>query len=630
MVQLDIQVVGAQQSVQQINQVSGAEQHLISMNETLDAILLQVFQGFQRISTGANTTTAALGRTTTTTSSTTSSLQTLASIMSTVVGMGAIKQVYDFAKTWLTVGAAAEKTANQFKALEMIRPGTDLSGIEQVSRGLVTQKDLIQSINKAAFFGFDLSKKQLDELVKLSAKTAVAMGEDTKFMFDSIVTGVARESALVLDNLGVIVKMEDVYGKAAQALGKTTEEMTKSEKQTALLNTVIEELNKKTADIDLDKMAVKMQSSLKKYEEGFSKFFGSVATNVWEVSESFGERLADVGQKTENLGMTYEELVKKQNKANEEAMAARPVYLKLAEAVQTLNTAEISRLYSLTALQGQQSEWFREKIKAGFDWVNKIMPKAMVFTDKEVEKLTKEMELEKKLARERKKAQKEVEENWKWSVANADIGIEGEVLSGSKLLDTMQLQQQNEVNLAAQHFKDLADIEFELDQMVAETRAQNNELKLAQLAEFYREQEQMAEASYSIMEAFGRSTMDAILTGQMEKIPLILANQSYQTGMELFWDGVKTLWMGNAKNALFPGLGADAVGVGLTEMAIGGAMAGAGAVGAQALGGASGGGGSGSQERMRQEQMTMNIITEVSLYGSKKEAQRELNKVMGS
>jgi hypothetical protein len=68
MVQLDIQVVGAQQSVQQINQVSGAEQHLIAMNQTLDTILVQVFQGFQRLSAGANTTTAALGRTTTATS----------------------------------------------------------------------------------------------------------------------------------------------------------------------------------------------------------------------------------------------------------------------------------------------------------------------------------------------------------------------------------------------------------------------------------------------------------------------------------------------------------------------------------------------------------------------------------
>ena len=124
--------------------------------------------------------------------------------------------------------------------------------------------------------------------------------------------------------------------------------------------------------------------------------------------------------------------------------------------------------------------------------------------------------------------------------------------------------------------------------------------------------------------------MDAILKGQAEKIPLILANQAYQYGMDLFWDGVKTLWMGNAKNALFPGLGTDAVGVGLTEMAIGGAMAGAGAVGAQAFGGSSGGGSAGSQERMSQEKMTLNIVTEVSLYGSKKEAQRELTKVMGA
>jgi len=672
MVELNISIVGAQQSAQQIQQVTRAEQELVQANETLDTVLLQTTQGLQRLGAGATTATRATTTATAGASRMTSSLESLASVMSTVVGLGAIKQVHEFAKAWLEVGARGEVVANQFKVLEMIRPGLDTSGIEQASKGLATQRDLIGSINKASFFGFDLSKQQLEDLVRLSTKTAMAMGEDVTFMFNSLITGTARESELILDNLGIIVDMKEVYGGAAQALGKTADEMSKTEKQTALLSVVIAELEKKTSNIDFNKLDTKMQSASKKYKEVLDEMLEDSANFVWDTMESFGYWLASDGPfdilaqqqaEAEALGITYEELMKRQAEINRQVREARPLTEKLAEAVAQLNVAEIKRLSGLLQIEAQQAGWLREKVKFGFDYINKIMPKAMVFSEKEAEQQRKIWEYERKQAEEAEKKQKQREKDWEWSAAHAEIGIDGGIVSGMKTfdfdalekelssqwiaahteiinggmesgmktLDTTALQQQNEVNLWAQHYRELSSIQAEFDTITTEVKAQNNALRLQQIQEYLQEEQKMMETSYGIFETFARNSMDAILTGQAEKIPLILANQSYQTGMELFWDGVKTLWMGTAKNALFPGLGADAMTVGLSEMAIGGAMAGAGAIGAAALGGAtsSGGGSAGANERSKQQETTINVVSNVSLYGSKKEAQRELKTVLG-
>lgn len=104
-----------------------------------------------------------------------------------------------------------------------------------------------------------------------------------------------------------------------------------------------------------------------------------------------------------------------------------------------------------------------------------------------------------------------------------------------------------------------------------------------------------------------------------------LASASITAGNELIADGIKTLWMGTAKNALFPGLGSTAMGVGAAEIGIGTGLVAAGGVSSKLL--------SKSQKPTSQDGATErqqenrdrreNINMSVSLYPSKTAMQKD-------
>jgi len=96
-------------------------------------------------------------------------------------------------------------------------------------------------------------------------------------------------------------------------------------------------------------------------------------------------------------------------------------------------------------------------------------------------------------------------------------------------------------------------------------------------------------------------------------------------GQQIFWDGLKTLWFGTAENAIFPGLGSNAVAVGVAEMAVGAAMMGGGVAAGNAMSSGSSSKDTGATERSGSAgkgEVTLNVMT--SLYGSHTEARKEV------
>ena len=65
------------------------------------------------------------------------------------------------------------------------------------------------------------------------------MGTTTQQAFNDIATGVGRASPLILDNLGLSLKLGAANEAMAAKLGKTVAELTDQEKKTAILNATI-------------------------------------------------------------------------------------------------------------------------------------------------------------------------------------------------------------------------------------------------------------------------------------------------------------------------------------------------------------------------------------------------------
>lgn len=109
-----------------------------------------------------------------------------------------------------------------------------LAKMKQLSQGMISEMDLMTAANSAALLGLPLD--QFDKMLKIAQSASEATGETMDFMLNSIVTGLGRQSKLILDNLGIIVDTEKAYDKFAKTLGKTVSQLTEAEKKQAFIN----------------------------------------------------------------------------------------------------------------------------------------------------------------------------------------------------------------------------------------------------------------------------------------------------------------------------------------------------------------------------------------------------------
>jgi phage-related protein len=148
------------------------------------------------------------------------------------------------------VAAPLQGVSAAFEGLaESANIGADemLAALEAGSAGMISQRDLMTSFNKAAqLVSVDFAQTLPDAMGSLG-KVAAATGEDMGFLLDSLVTGVGRLSPMILDNLGIQVNLTEASEAWAEANGVAVEEMTKSQQQAALTAQVMEKLAENTA-----------------------------------------------------------------------------------------------------------------------------------------------------------------------------------------------------------------------------------------------------------------------------------------------------------------------------------------------------------------------------------------------
>lgn len=161
-------------------------------------------------------------------------------IAAAVAAVKAFEGVARFAFENQKMAAALNQQADAFKNLAR-SAGADgqqvLEAMQAMAGGTVTQMDLIRSASRASLLGIGF--EEMPKLMKISAAAARATGQDLSFLFESITTGIGRTSPLILDNLGITVKLGEVNESYAASLNKTVAELTAAEKKQALLNAVL-------------------------------------------------------------------------------------------------------------------------------------------------------------------------------------------------------------------------------------------------------------------------------------------------------------------------------------------------------------------------------------------------------
>ena len=186
---------------------------------------------------------------------------------------------------------------------------------KKATDGTVSSLELMKQANNAMLLGITDSEEQMASMFDVAQRLGQSLGLDTVQAVESLVTGLGRQSKLMLDNLGIMVDTNKAYEDYADSIGKTTSELTDQERKTAFVNAAMAEANTLVSSLGEEQLTTadkisQMQTALgdlaitigDKVAPFVSELAGNIATLVEEISmlgmtplEKMVKSLEDIG-----------------------------------------------------------------------------------------------------------------------------------------------------------------------------------------------------------------------------------------------------------------------------------------------------------------------------------------------
>lgn len=156
-----------------------------------------------------------------------------------MIGAFSVYQTIRIYDTLARDAAQAERVAYSFDRIARsagVASGALIHELREASKNTIDDVTLMVQASRAEIMG--LAIEDMPKLMVVARAAAKAMGKTTKQMFEDIVTGTARDSKMILDNLGILINAEAMYRKETERLGR---ELTDAEKKQALWNDVLKQ-----------------------------------------------------------------------------------------------------------------------------------------------------------------------------------------------------------------------------------------------------------------------------------------------------------------------------------------------------------------------------------------------------
>ena len=206
-------------------------------------------------------------------------------LVSFAMSMG-VKQLIEFTKQ----SAKVSDMTRAFNTLsESVEGGeVGLQKLRDATNGTMSQFDLFQQANNAMILGVTRNTDEMAEMFDMAQRLGRALGRDTASSVESLITGIGRQSRLMLDNIGIIVKADEAYGSYAKKLGTTADKLSDSEKKQAFLQATMASARAKVADLGDETTTT---------TDAFDRF----AASSTELADRIGEKLQSPTGKLLNL-----------------------------------------------------------------------------------------------------------------------------------------------------------------------------------------------------------------------------------------------------------------------------------------------------------------------------------------
>jgi len=150
--------------------------------------------------------------------------------------------------------------------------------LTKATDGTVSKMDLFQQANNAMILGVTKNSDEMAEMFDMAQRLGDALGRDTRSSIESLVTGIGRQSRMMLDNIGIIVKSDEAYKVYAETLKKNVDDLTVMERKQAFLNATMEAAKDKIS---------KLPPEVRTARHNFQEMSADIANLTAEIGDFF-------------------------------------------------------------------------------------------------------------------------------------------------------------------------------------------------------------------------------------------------------------------------------------------------------------------------------------------------------
>ena len=134
------------------------------------------------------------------------------------------------------LGNAAGQTSSQIA-----------NGLKDITNNAISMEEALRASAIALTSGFNID--QISELASVARNASIALGRNMGDSIDRLFRGVAKLEPEILDELGIMVRLDTAVAKYAAQLGKSKEELTDFERRQAFLNETLQQGALKYGDL---------------------------------------------------------------------------------------------------------------------------------------------------------------------------------------------------------------------------------------------------------------------------------------------------------------------------------------------------------------------------------------------
>jgi hypothetical protein len=121
-------------------------------------------------------------------------------------------------------------------------------GLREVTNNAISTADAMRSVAQASSAG--LGSEEIERLGRVAQGAALALGRDTSEAMDRLTRGAIKLEPELLDELGIMVRLDEAVKEYAAANGIAASSVTLTQKRQAFLNAVLAEGERKFGDIN--------------------------------------------------------------------------------------------------------------------------------------------------------------------------------------------------------------------------------------------------------------------------------------------------------------------------------------------------------------------------------------------